>query len=133
MTVTISGQVPGEQQNGLIDIEDELLHERTPDPITAVVVIERASLKYNDVKQEWSSTIRFRHIEPLDGELADAGRKLLEQAYEKRTGDAALPLELDLSGAVDEPTLDLDTPLADDDNVTEGPWADSAVDGPEVA
>ncbi|UOE45510.1 hypothetical protein [Agromyces larvae] len=95
MTVNISGQVPGEQQNGLVDVEEELLHERTPDPMLAVVIIERAALRFNDLKQEWSAVIRFRHIEPLDGKQADVARGLLEAAYQERGGDS-LPAELDL-------------------------------------
>jgi len=118
MTVNISGQVPGEQQNGLVDIEAELLHERTPDPIVAAVIIERASLKYNDVKQEWSAVVRFRHIEPLQDDHATAGRALLEKAYALRTGETTLPIELD---GVDEkplvePALDLEKPLAEGDS-----------------
>ena len=98
-----------------MEIEETLLHERTPDPITAVVIIERASLKYNDVKQEWSATIRFRHIEPLDGDDVRACRALLEKAYATRTGEETLPIELD--GIDPEPAVerdvDLDTPLVD--------------------
>lgn len=114
MTVNISGQVPGEQQNGLVDIEATFMQERTPDPLMAVVIVERASLKYNDVKQEWSAVVRFRHIEPLSGALAVDARALLERAYATRTGEETLPVPLD---GVDEPVVerevDLDTPLAD--------------------
>jgi hypothetical protein len=110
MTVNISGQVPGEQQNGIIAIEDEFLDERTPDAIYAVVKIERASLKYNDVKQEWSATIRFPHIEPILNEADIAAAKaLLERAYSARNDGANGQTPLDIV----EPALDLDTPLQD--------------------
>lgn len=125
MTVNISGQVPGEQQNGLVDIEGELTQERTPEPILAVVIIERSTLKFNDLKQDWSATIRFRHIEPIEDETdATAARTLLEKAYATRTGETTLPIELDEPGEVTEPELDLDKPLVDEDssNVTDGPW-----------
>lgn len=122
MTVHISGQVPGEQQNGVVEIEAELLKERTPDPIVAVVIIERAGLKFTDAKQVWEATIMFRHIEPLVGEAAAAARGLLEKRYAERTGNAPLPIELDVDG--------------EGGTVTDGPWApdvDGAGDGPEAA
>jgi hypothetical protein len=92
MTINISGQVPAEQSNGLVDLEKDFLHELAPDPLMAVVIVERASLKFNDVKQEWSATVRFKHIEPLQGEASDEARKLLQDAYSLRTGEAALDL-----------------------------------------
>jgi hypothetical protein len=111
MTVNISGQVPGEQNNGLVDLEPQFIHERAPEPLVAVVVIERAALKFNDVKQEWSATVRFKHIEPLtqasDQKLA---RQLLETQYATRTGADSIATELDLP---DEPEPDFDTPLED--------------------
>lgn len=97
MTVNISGQVPGEQGNGLLAIEEELLlDERTPEPLIAVCVIDRASLKYNDVKQEWSAVIRFRQIEPVLGSDATDARALLERAYARRTGEQTLPIPIPL-------------------------------------
>lgn len=109
MTVNISGQVPGEQNNGLVDLEPQFIHERAPEPLVAVVVIERAALKFNDVKQEWSATVRFKHIEPLvqeaDQKLA---RQLLETQYAARTGAESIATELDLP---EEPEPDFDTPL----------------------
>lgn len=111
MTVNISGQVPGEQNNGLVDLEPQFLHERAPEPMVAVVVIERSALKFNDVKQEWSATVRFRQIEPLPDEgHQKLARQLLESAYAARTGADSMPTELDLP---EEPEADFDTPLED--------------------
>lgn len=101
--INLSGQVPGEQLNGLLDMEEDLLHERTPDSFLAVVVVERASRKYDDVKQQTSAVVRFKHIEPIhDGKDADLVRGHLEKAYATRTGEAALPIELDISPSGDE-------------------------------
>jgi hypothetical protein len=116
MTVNISGQVPGEQLNGLIDRQDVLLAERTPDSFLAVVVIERAKRNYDDVKQVTSAVIRFRHIEPVFDEDADEARALLERTYARRTGNESLPITLDGTEEPPEavePELDLDTPLED--------------------
>jgi hypothetical protein len=88
--ISISGQVPAEQNNGLIDHEAELLAERTPEPIVAVVIIERHGLKFVDDKQDWSATVKFRHVEPLAGDAAETARKLLESAYQVRTGETKL-------------------------------------------
>jgi hypothetical protein len=139
MGINLSGQVPGEQLNGLLDMEDELLHERTPDPFIAVVVLERASRKYDDVKQVTSAVVRFKHIEPLQGEAAAAARKLLHESYADRTGEATLPIELeDEPKEISEPTP-LDVPADDEpdsepaDNVTGGPWDPSPDDEPKDA
>jgi hypothetical protein len=111
MTVNISGQVPGEQNNGLVDLEPQFIHERAPEPLVAVVVIERAALKFNDVKQEWSATVRFKHIEPLTQESdRKLARQLLETQYATRTGAESIATELDLP---EEPEPDFDTPLED--------------------
>lgn len=141
MTVSISGQVPAEAQNGMYAIEDDWTEERTPDTVVAVVLIDRAKLNFDDSKQEWSATMKFRHIEPIIGE-ADAvkARDLLEKACGTRGGKVLTPgepdTELDIP-EVDEPALDLDTPLeeqASTDNVTEGPWEPSVEDeGPQAS
>lgn len=133
MTVSISGQAPGEQQNGLLAIEDDLLHERTPDTFLAVTLIDRASLKYNDVKQEWSATIRFKHIEPVididaDDESERIGRDLLESMYARRTGQDTLPIP------VEEKHLDLDTPLQDQEpDEDDADDLDDDLEGDDVA
>lgn len=113
--VNISGQVPGEQQNGLLGIEEEFLGLRTPEPKLAVAVIERSSLKFNDANQETSAVIRIRHIEIADQESEDAAalRGILERQYSVRTGNEYLEIPLDEPAEVSEPELDLDTPLAE--------------------
>lgn len=118
MTISISGQVPGKEQNGMYDLESVWTEERTPDPVLAVVKIERDGLKFKDSDQVWSATSKFTHIEPLEGDDADLARSLLEKAYAKRTGNESLPIPLDgveEPREVVEPELDLDTELADKD------------------
>lgn len=112
--VNISGQVPGEQLNGLLGIEEEFLSLRTPEPRLAVAIIERSAWKFNDAKQETSAVIRIRHIEfaSVDSEDAVALRGILERQYAARTGNEYLEIPMDPVEVV-EPTLDLDTPLAE--------------------
>lgn len=100
--INISGQVPAEQNNGLVELESTLLDERTPEPIVAVVVIDRHGLKFVDEKQEWSATVKLRHIEPMSGVAEETARKLLESAYQVRTGETTL----DIGIADDEPEDD---------------------------
>ena len=95
----------------MYDLESEWTHERTPDPVLAVVKIERDGLKFKDSDQSWSATQKFTHIEPLEGEDAELARTLLEKAYSRRTGNETLPVPLDEPAEVVEPELDLDTPL----------------------
>jgi hypothetical protein len=113
MTISISGQVPAKEQNGMYDLEADWTEERTPDPVLAVVKIERDGLKFKDADALWSATSKFTHIEPLEGEDADLARALLEKAYAKRTGNESLPMPLPEPSDVQEPVLDLDTPLED--------------------
>ncbi|MFE4469518.1 hypothetical protein ACFRFH_11950 [Leifsonia sp. NPDC056824] len=87
MTVNISGQLPAEAQNGMVAIEEDWLGDRTPDPIVAVVIIERAGFKFDDAKQERRATMKFTHIEPMDGEAAGDARVLLENACSARGGE----------------------------------------------
>ena len=112
MTINISGQVPAEAQNGMYDLEEAWQHDRTPAPVFAVVPIKRSGFKFDDAKQERRVTMKFAHIEPLDGEAAEAAMALLNQACGHRGGSVATDTPLDIPD-VDEPALDLDTPLQD--------------------
>lgn len=115
--IKLSGHAPVERLNGLLVDEERWESEQAPAPKIAIVLVERSSLTWSDSKQETSATLQFRQIEPLEGDLADDAKQLLEQAFSARTGEATLPV------AIDEPELDLDTPLEDQgDNVTSGPW-----------
>lgn len=117
MSVNLSGQMPGEQLNGLLDMQDVLLDLRTPEAFLAVVVVERAKRNYDDQKQAASAVVRLRHIEPVEADTEDAAlaRQLLERQYARRTGNESLPMQLDEPGEVVEPELDLDSELADRD------------------
>lgn len=112
MTISISGQVPAEAQNGMVKLEDEWTHERTPDPVFAIVKIERDGLKFKDSDQKWSSTMKFSHIEPLSGDAAEVAKQLLDQACNLRGGQLSTEVELDIP-APEEREVDLDTPLAE--------------------
>lgn len=89
MTISISGQVPGESTNAMASLDEEWQKDRTPDPVFAVVKIERAGFRHDDSKQERRPIMKLSHIEIGDqGEL----RKLVETLYTERTGENALDL-----------------------------------------
>lgn len=102
MTISISGQVPAEAQNGMKAIEADWTQERTPDPIYAVVRVERDGIKFKDADQVWSATMKFTHIEPLRGDLALRGKALLEAACGARGGEVATELDI----PAEEPDLE---------------------------
>jgi len=100
VVINISGQVPAEAQNGMTVLEEDWIGDRTPEPVIAVVRIERDGVKLKDATQDRRATLKFTHIEPLSGSQADQARKLLEKACAKRGGDVSTPLD-----GVDEPDL----------------------------
>lgn len=114
MTISISGQVPAEAQNGMVALEDAWTEERTPDPVYAIVKVERDGIKFKDSDQKWSATMKFSHIEPLTGEALEVGKKLLDSVCAARGGATAAVqgVELDIPEA-EEPKLDLEQPLAE--------------------
>lgn len=125
MTVNISGQVPAEAQNGMVAIEEDWLGDRTPDPVVAIVIIERDGFRFKDDKQERTATMKFRHIEPLLSEAdAQTARDLLERACRNRGGEVFRPAPEDTPLDLPDPDVDLETPLAEG-QVTEGPWETS--------
>lgn len=136
MTVSISGQVPGEAQNGMYDLEDEWTGDRTPDAVVAVVIIERDSVKLKDADQVRQATMKFRHIEPMLSEADEkAARALLESSCRARGGDVFTPAE---------PPTELDIPEDESDSSGDDSDTDAQVtelkpadpldfDGPEDA
>lgn len=114
MTIHISGQVPGEAQNGMVALEDDWTGARTPDPLVAIVIIERDGVKLKDADQSWTATMKFRHIEPiLSEEDAKTAREILEDACRERGGDVYAPAEPDTE--LDIPGADSDTSEGDSD------------------
>ncbi|PPH97793.1 hypothetical protein C5C95_11250 [Rathayibacter sp. AY1B7] len=102
MSVQISGQVPGEKLNGLVDLASQFIDDETG-RVVVIGVVEPSKIVHNVAKQETYPVVRFIQIDALQGELDDAsraklvdalmdgdleliGRALLEAAYKARTG-----------------------------------------------
>ena len=91
-SVQLSGQVPGEELNGLPPLQDYFLRPDS-DPVIAVVVIDTAKDVNNRVSGEKYPVVRFTRIEPiLNEDDAEAAKAILTRAYEARENKA--PLEL---------------------------------------
>lgn len=89
MTINISGQVPGESVNAMCGLDEEWQKDRTPEPVYAVVKIERSGFKHDDSKQERKPIMKLSHIEI--GDQAEL-KALAEKLYTERTGENALDL-----------------------------------------
>jgi hypothetical protein len=85
MSVQISGQVPGEKLNGLVDLADQFINDETG-RVVIIGVVEPSKIVHNVVKQETYPVVRFLQIEALSPELEQQGRTLLEAAFKARTG-----------------------------------------------
>lgn len=96
MGVQLSGQVPGEEYNGLEALHDELMAD-VVDDVVAVVVFRRAKRVLPDDKDAYP-ILRIARVEAIKGAGEDAARELLDDAYKTRTGNEAL----DLSALDDE-------------------------------
>ena len=88
----ISGQRPGEEQNGLNELSDELMEANAED-VVVVAVMRVTKIVDNVEKGERHPVVRIARVEPLrDQPSIDAAQKLLQGAYAARTGNEALDL-----------------------------------------
>ncbi len=90
MAVTISGQRPGEELNGLEELHDKLM-EADADDVVAVVVIRRVKRVLPDDKDSYP-VVRLARIEPVAVDDVPEATAMLERAYAARTGNEALDL-----------------------------------------
>lgn len=92
MTVMLSGQRPGDELNGLNDLQDDLLAPDAGD-VVVVAVMRVTKIVDNVEKGERYPVVRLARVEPLLDESAkDTATDLLQGAYEARTGNEALDL-----------------------------------------
>lgn len=99
MTVQLSGQMPGEQLNGLAGLEPELIKNETI-RVTAIVQFEVTKIVHNVQKQDTYPVVRLLVIEPLADKAEAAAQKLQLVAYQARTGENTLefPIVDDVEG-----------------------------------
>lgn len=92
MTVQLSGQMPGEQLNGLQVLEPELIKDETL-RVTAIVTFEVTKIVHNVQKQDTYPVVRLLQIEPVLGDHEEAAKATLQAAYQGRTGQDQLDLD----------------------------------------
>lgn len=95
MSAKLSGSLPGGDQNGLAALAPALVNQ--PEQLhVAVITFVTDSLKTNIGTGEVTPTIKVKQFEPFVGgsDVAEL-RRLLRRAYERRTGQVELPLELE--------------------------------------
>lgn len=90
--VSMSGYLPGEAKNGLVELEAALTGVETPDTIVAVVLIDRTARQVKDHSDEVKASLRLSAVEPLKGEDREKALALLNATREQRTGEASLDL-----------------------------------------
>lgn len=94
--VKLSSSLPGDDRNGLARLSSSILDE----PETAhivVAVVDVIKIITDVVTGDVVPTVRICAIEAMDGRTEDARelRRLLRRAYEARTGQTELPLDLE--------------------------------------
>lgn len=96
MAVSLTSTLPkAEEANGLPSIENELIAD--PNGLfVAVVVLDVKKITTDVDSSEASPTVRVRRIEPIS-EAEDRTRlgRLATRAFERRTGQTVLPLDLE--------------------------------------
>lgn len=93
--ISMSGSLPGDDRNGLASIVRELVDD--PDEVhVAICLVDTKKITTDVESGDVVPTVRVRAIEPIR-DTADATEmeRLLRRAYERRTGQVELPLELE--------------------------------------
>lgn len=91
---TISARLPGGEGNGLVSIFGELIDN--PDSKHVVIaILDCKKVTIDTDTGDHVPTARIRRIEVVSGADAEPCRRLLERAFEQRTGKAVLPFELE--------------------------------------
>lgn len=96
MSVRMSGAMPEGERNGLAALAHALIE--APDEVrVCVVLIDAVKLTTNVSSGDVVPTVRVRAIEPITAHETDANelRRLMRRAYERRTGQVELPLEIE--------------------------------------
>lgn len=90
----LSGKLPEGDANGIAGLANDLITK--PGEMHVVLAIVDTYKLTTDVDANTViPTLRVRRIEPLLAEDLGTARRLLERAFEQRTGKATLPLELE--------------------------------------
>jgi hypothetical protein len=106
--VNLSGHLPDGESNGLAAIVRELV-ENPAKAHVLLCIVDAQKITENVDDGTRTPTVRVRRCEPIsDPDDAMTMRRVLVRGYERRTGKAVLPfdLETDLRDIFDEGTTD---------------------------
>lgn len=92
MVLKYTSKRPDEELDGLQDLEDHFT-KGNPDAVIVVAEISRHGITRVDPSPDWTATIRVRHVEVVTDQDAETVKGLLRSRYEKRTGNAPLPID----------------------------------------
>ncbi|MCD2170359.1 hypothetical protein LPW41_11690 [Microbacterium sp. JC 701] len=89
----INGALPKGNADGISHVETRVIQSRKM--IAAVVMLDPASIDEDVETSEKSVRMRVRRIEAILPEDVDAATRLLRRAFEQRTGQVTLPIEVE--------------------------------------
>ncbi|PRI11914.1 hypothetical protein [Leucobacter massiliensis] len=92
MVLKYTAKRPDEELDGLQALEDHFT-AGAPDDVVVVGIVSRHAVAKTDPSDQWQATVRFKHVEQVTGADAEQVKQLLRGQYEKRTGNATLPLD----------------------------------------
>jgi hypothetical protein len=93
--LSLSGSLPADDRNGLASIVRQLVSD-PEDVHVAIVLLDTKKITTDVETGDVVPTARVRAIEPISGtEDGKELERLLRRAYERRTGQRELPLELE--------------------------------------
>ncbi len=94
MKVKITSKLPEGTANGLVTLWRHLI-DQPSDAVVVVAILDTKQLTTEIDDGEVTPTARILSIEPIGGPDSKEARRLLRRAYEKRTGENTLPLDLE--------------------------------------
>ncbi|WP_449278029.1 hypothetical protein [Leucobacter sp. GX24907] len=92
MVLKYTSKRPDEELDGLQAYEEHFKSAQHDD-VLAVVVISGHTLVEDLNDGMRTATVRMKQVEPLSGDAAQSARRLLSDAYVKRTGNQALEFD----------------------------------------
>ena len=91
----LKAALPKGDADGLSPLEGALDGEGAPTQVVALVILDVISRTESLVTHERELTTKIRRVEALLPEDGEHARRMLQRAFEKRTGVVTLPIDLE--------------------------------------
>ena len=92
MVLKYTSKRPDEELDGLQELEAHFKGHQ-PDDVVVVAVVTGHTVVENVSDGQRTASVRIKQVEAMSGDAAATARKLLSEAYVKRTGNSPLPFE----------------------------------------